>query len=171
MLNTFFFFSKSKVLAPKLCSILAKYKLVEFFPMGAFGYLSDVTKQIIEKRKTKQEVYRGFYFKFNFRKHVYLGYTPGTFFELNPWWVWSYSLETHPTKFKIDFTGNRGVIPLGHNPKYAAYALAAQSKSLRYIHINAYNEDFFLTLKDTRRLYSTHDWSRIRSKQQWSCYQ
>jgi hypothetical protein len=28
--------------------------------MGALGYLSDVTKQIIEKRKTKQEVYKDF---------------------------------------------------------------------------------------------------------------
>ena len=44
------------VIAPYLCKYLSKYKIVEFFPMNALEYLSNVTKQIIEKRKTKQEV-------------------------------------------------------------------------------------------------------------------
>ena len=49
-------------MAPGLAKFLAKYNIIEFFPMKAIGFLSEVTQQIINQRKSKDEVYFCGYF-------------------------------------------------------------------------------------------------------------
>jgi hypothetical protein len=51
--NISFFFI---VILPKLAGFLAKRGMIEFFPMEPVGYLSDLTNQVIERRKKKLEV-------------------------------------------------------------------------------------------------------------------